>query len=150
MGSKISLLVHGDRQYTWIPTTHVADSSDSRKGFLNYRQRAQSEFCKFVVECFKHKRANCDLSHAAAAVELPAPLRADSGGLVCKRSNDDDGVHDAAAAAAGSDDDSSGEDGVDSSDDDSSGEDGVDSSDDDASTADELEMASGALLLENA
>jgi hypothetical protein len=50
--SNISLLVHGERQFTWIPTKHALQSVDRRKGFVPHLKRAQSEFCKFVVECF--------------------------------------------------------------------------------------------------
>ncbi len=49
--SNISVLVHGERQYTWIPTKYALQSLDRRNGFVPHLKRAQSEFCKFVVEC---------------------------------------------------------------------------------------------------
>ncbi len=124
VASKISLLVHGDRQYTWIPTRYVADPTDNRKGCLKYRQRAQSEFCKFIVECIKHKRTYDIPSHEAAAGKTKAAsaseaqVRAEVGGLKCSFGNDTDDC-DVAAAAAGSDEGSSDEQEFDSNDDES-------------------------------
>jgi hypothetical protein len=59
----ISVMVHGEQQYTWIPTKGSLMSSDRRRGHLNHVQRPQSEFCKFVVDCFKHERAAAQHSY---------------------------------------------------------------------------------------
>ncbi len=62
-GCDIGVMVHGEQQYTWIPTKGALMSSDRRRGHLNHVQRPQSEFCKFVVECFQHKRAAAQHSY---------------------------------------------------------------------------------------
>jgi hypothetical protein len=71
----ISILVHGERQFTWIPTRlAIEKSSERRKGFIDHDKRAQSEFCKFVVECFRHERAQAGDSGWVKV--LPRPITA--------------------------------------------------------------------------
>jgi hypothetical protein len=60
---KINVMVHGDRQYTWIPAKRVLESTDRRKGCVSHLHRPQSEFCKFVVECFKHGHSKAQDSY---------------------------------------------------------------------------------------
>jgi hypothetical protein len=67
-GSDISVMVHGERQYTWLPIASAPRTLDRRKGYLNCTQRPQSEFCKFVVDCFKHKRAAPEDSHESSVL----------------------------------------------------------------------------------
>ncbi len=116
--AKISLIVHGDRKYTWIPTKTMADPRDHRNGCVSFRQRAQSEFCKFVVECLRHRPAqnHSDTGDEAAAGVAGAPSASEAQqGHVMRSSLDrfhGNGAEDvdAATAAAGSGGDSSCED----------------------------------------
>jgi hypothetical protein len=116
--AKISLIVHGDRQYTWIPTKSMAVPRDDRNGCVSFGQRAQSEFCKFVVECLGHRPAqnHSDTGNEAAAGVAGAASaseaqqgHAEGSSIDRSRGNGADDV-DAATAAAGSGGDSSCED----------------------------------------
>ncbi len=135
IGSKISLLVHGDRQYTWIPTNYITDSTDNRRGCLNFRQRAQSEFCKFVVECLKHKRALHDTGRDAADGPGRSKAGPSSEGLIRRDEGGDRGDvacgRDVAVAAEGKDRGTSDENEIDGSDDGDDDDDDDDGDDDD-------------------
>ena len=58
-------MVHGDQQYSWIPAKRGCTvlESDRRKGCVSHLLRPQSEFCKFVVECFKHGHSKAQDSY---------------------------------------------------------------------------------------
>ena len=62
---KINVMVHGDQQYSWIPAKRGCTmlESDRRKGCVSHLLRPQSEFCKFVVECFKHGHSKAQDSY---------------------------------------------------------------------------------------
>ncbi len=95
-GSDVSLMVHGERQYTWIPTARMLKTLDRRNGCLICTQRPQSEFCKFVVDCFKHKRAAPEDSRKSPALTsspaVPKPsAAADAAALAAHGCKDTDG-----------------------------------------------------------
>jgi hypothetical protein len=62
---KISVMVHGEHTFTWIPAkrAHEKMLPDRRKGWVSHESRPQSEFCKFVLECFKHGHSKAQDSY---------------------------------------------------------------------------------------